>query len=438
MSETKQSPITCWLDRSSASVFSFYVMTCAFTTYFCMYAFRKPFTAAEYTDIGMIGPFDYKTVLVISQIIGYTLSKYIGIKVCSEIKRNQRAFTLVLLILIAEAALFLFAVLPTNFKIFAIFFTGLPLGMVWGIAVLYLEGRTLSEILLAGLSCSYIVSSGVVKDVGRWLMSSYNVTEFWMPFMTGLVFLPLFFLSVWLLNQTPNPTEIDEDERVKRQPMDAQQRWKFFITYLPGIVMLLVAYFFITAYRDIRDVYGIEVFTTLGYGETPAIFTRTELPIAFGIMVVYSALSCIHDNRRGLIALYGIMVFGTMLMGISTLLFQADYIDGIWWMILIGFGAYLAYVPYGSILFDRTIASTHFVGTAVFAIYMADAFGYTGSVSIQMYQNLVAVAEVDWKRFLIGFTYVLAVVATVLQGMALMYFLQKSEEPVLEVEEQPA
>ena len=60
-------------------------------------------------------------------------------------------------------------------------------------------------------------------------------------------------------------------------------------------------------------------------------------------------------------------------MGISTRLRQNDVSNGSECMILIGLGAYLAYVPYGSVLFDRIIAHTKFIRTAVFAIYVADA-----------------------------------------------------------------
>ena len=43
------------------------------------------------------------------------------------------------------------------------FFNGLPLGMIGGLVVRYLEGRRASELLLAALSCSFIVASGAVK-----------------------------------------------------------------------------------------------------------------------------------------------------------------------------------------------------------------------------------------------------------------------------------
>ena len=67
---------------------------------------------------------------------------------------------LVGLILAAEAALLIFGLVPPHWKVLAIFLNGLPLGMIWGLVVWYLEGRRTSEILLAALSCSFIVSSG--------------------------------------------------------------------------------------------------------------------------------------------------------------------------------------------------------------------------------------------------------------------------------------
>ena len=76
-----------------------------------------------------------------------------------------------MLIAVAMAALAVYGALPGDWKVVAIFFNGLPLGLVWGLVVRYLEGRRSSELLLAGLSCSFIVSSGIVKDIGRAVMN---------------------------------------------------------------------------------------------------------------------------------------------------------------------------------------------------------------------------------------------------------------------------
>ncbi|MGB0647936.1 MAG: DUF5690 family protein, partial [Bradymonadia bacterium] len=42
------------------------------------------------------------------------------------------------------------------------------------------------------------------------------------------------------------------------------------------------------------------------------------------------------------------------------------------------------------ILFERLMAYTRFAGTAVFAIYLADAAGYTGSIILQVGKDVFA------------------------------------------------
>src|SRR5438045_1004551 len=98
--------LTPWLELAPAPVFAAYAIVAAFSTYFCMYAFRKPFAAAKFEGEFFLGTtVTLKTAIVISQIVGYALSKYIGIKVCSEVTPGRRAATLVTLIVWAELAL---------------------------------------------------------------------------------------------------------------------------------------------------------------------------------------------------------------------------------------------------------------------------------------------------------------------------------------------
>ncbi len=420
----RQSRLTRWLASQPVPVFMTFTVVSAFSTYFCMYAFRKPFSAATYEGLQFRGTeLDLKTVFVVSQIVGYALSKVIGVKICSEVTRGNRIRMLVSMILVAQFSLLLFAVLPNNLKVVAIFLNGLPLGLIWGLVVWYLEGRRTSEMLLAGLSCSFILASGVVKDIGRWLMNAHQIDQFWMPFATGAIFLPPFMLSVWLLNLVPQPTEEDVLARVERQTMDGDQRWQFIKKFLPGLLMLLIAYFFLTAYRDFRDNFGVEIFQQLGYGEQEtAIFTRSELCVAFGVLGALAMLSLIKDNRRGLIGAFVIMAFGAALMGVGTLLRDTGHISGLTWMILCGLGSYLAYVPFGSVLFDRLIASTRSVGTAVFAIYVADSIGYGGAISVLLSKDLIAgdMARLDFFRYL---TYFMSVLGVVLLVASCCYFL---------------
>ncbi len=439
--------VKVWLEKAPSVVFVVYAIVAAFSTYFCMYAFRKAFAASKFegqlfwgTMVGL------KTAIVISQILGYALSKFIGIKVCSEAAPGKRAIALVGLIVWAQAALILYGLLPNNLKVIAIFLNGLPLGMVWGLVVWYLEGRRTSELLLAGLSCSYIISSGIVKDIGRavlegaaagwwshvpfigaWIGSHLaKVSEGWMPAVVGFHFLPFFFLSVWLLNQLPGPTAGDVAERAARKPMLAADRLAFVKRFLFGMVTLCLGYFFLTAYRDFRDNYQVEVLEGLGYSyaKNKAIISKTELLVAFGVMGALALLNLIKDNRRALIGAFAVMASGTAILGISTLMLDLKLINGFWWMTLTGLGSYLAYVPFGTVLFDRLIALTRTAGTAVFAIYVADAIGYTGSVGVQLFKDL-AQSNLSRLGFFKGFTYFMSVLGVVCLVSSCLYFLRQ-------------
>ena len=119
---------TAFLNTAPRPIFVAYAILATFCTYFCMYAFRKPFAAATFEGALFLGTqVELKTAIVISQIIGYAISKYIGIKVCSEVTPGRRAAMLIGLILWAQAALILYGMVPDNLKVVAIFLNGLPL-----------------------------------------------------------------------------------------------------------------------------------------------------------------------------------------------------------------------------------------------------------------------------------------------------------------------
>ncbi len=380
--------LTHWLAQAPQPVFVAFAIVAAFGTYFCMYAFRRPFAAAPFDGQRFLGgDIALKTAFVVSQILGYTASKYIGIKVCPEVRPGRRAWMLVVLIVLAEAALVLFAILPRDLKVVALFCNGLPLGMVWGLVVWHLEGRLTSELLLGGLACSYIVSSGAVKDVGRHLMAAHGVAEATMPMLVGLLFLPPFLLCVWMLSHLPPPTAADQSARAERGTMDGARRLAFCKALLLGLVLLLAARLLTTAFRDFRDNYGIELFAALGYHGDATLFTRSEVPVALGVMASLMLLNLIRGNRAGVVGAHVLMMIGLVLMALATLLLDAGVLNGFGWMILVGLGSYMAYVPHDSVIFDRIIASTRAPGTAVFAIYLADAVGYTGSIGLPLVKD---------------------------------------------------
>jgi uncharacterized protein DUF5690 len=397
----------------------------AFSTYFCMYAFRKPFAAASYGGEAWLG-LDLKTFFVTSQVVGYTLSKFLGIKWVSEVTRGGRLRMLIGLVLFSELALLGFATLPPAGKAAALFFNGLPLGMIWGLVVRYLEGRRASEWLLAALSCSFILASGAVKDVARWLMQ-LGVPVYWMPAATGCAFLLPLVVSASLLDRLPDPDAQDVALREERLPMYAAERRAFGRRFLPGLLLLVVVYLGLTAFRDFRDNYGVELFEELGYARETAIFSRTELPVAALVLGLLGASSLIRDRQRGLVAVFAVMTAGLALIGVATFGRGGGWLSGQAWMICIGLGGYLAYVPFSSFLFDRIMAATRFHGTAVFAVNLADAVGYTGSVGLLLFKDLVARGE-SRLAFFETWSYALSIGGSCGLALAGHYFWRQARQ----------
>ena len=415
------------LNQSTALTFSSYAIIAAFGTYFSMYAFRKPFAAGTYEAFEKIalpwgGFIAYKTLLIITQVLGYCLSKFIGIKVISELPPASRALGIVTCIAIAWGALLLFPVVPAPYNIVCLFVNGLPLGMVWGLTFGFLEGRRFSEVLGVGLSASYIVASGAVKGVGTWLITQ-GVPELWMPFATGAIFVIPMGIFVYLLACLPPPSEEDIALRSERAPMDGPARLAFFKQYWIGLTALTTLYITLTAYRDFRDNFSVEIWKALGYrkDEVSALLANTELVVTIGVLVLLALLMVIRDNRRALLAVHVIMLSGTALVGLSTLLFELKLIDAVSWMSLVGLGLYAAYVPFGCILFDRLIATVGAVGTAGFLIYLTDAFGYLGAVNLMLYRDL-GQPDLSWLTFFTKVSYLTSIICTALYLVSLSYF----------------
>lgn len=66
----------------------------AFAAYFSMYTFRKRFTAAQFADSPeWLSGHDYKSALVIAQVVGYALSNVIGVRLMAELDAKGRAGT---------------------------------------------------------------------------------------------------------------------------------------------------------------------------------------------------------------------------------------------------------------------------------------------------------------------------------------------------------
>ena len=414
------------LSHAHPAVFTAVAGLAGFSAYFSMYAFRKPFTAAAFVHVpGWPFALDYKVALVIAQVAGYAISKFLGVKFVSEIEPSRRAWAIIVLVALSWLALVAFALVPAPWNVLALFANGLPLGMIWGLVYGFMEGRRVSEVLASILCASFILSSGVVKSVGAWLIGTCHIGPFWMPAATGALFMPLLLVSAWVLGQLPPPGPRDEAERVRRAPMTARERGEFLRAYAPGLIAIIGAYVLLTAFRDYRDNFAAEIWTALGYGGEAGVFSASEAPVAFIALLAMAAVIAVRDNGRAMIVIHAMIAGGFVLLGVATLAFQAHVISPLVWMIAAGSGLYIAYNPINAVLFDRMVAASGQVATAGFLIYVADSSGYLGSVVLLLWRNF-GQASLDWLQFFIMGAYVTSVFGAVATAGAAVYFHRRS------------
>jgi hypothetical protein len=412
-----------WLSKTSSLNFTVYCIIAAFTTYFCMYAFRRPFSVGTYEGYFLWG-LDYKTILIIAQVLGYMTSKFIGIRVVASMAANKRIIVLILLITIGWFWLFIFGLYPYPYGYIFLFFNGLPLGMVWGIVFSFLEGRKVTEALAAGLSASFILSSGAVKSTGKWLILQFGISETWMPFLTGLVYIIPLMIGIWMLSKIPPPTKAEEVERSKREPMTRSDRLKMLKANSSILLIMIIVYCFLTAYRDFRDNFAADMWIELGFSGSSRIFTLTEIPVAFFTLILLGTLFKIKDNKNAVLINHFLISGSIILIWLSSILLKKSVINPVMWAVLTGTGVYMAYVPFNSILFDRIVALLRFKGNAGFLIYLADSVGYFGSILVLFTKSFFA-SKISAYKFIIDLSINYSLIAAFLILLSAYIFFRR-------------
>lgn len=400
----------------------------AFGTYFCMYAFRKPFNSGLYEGLNLWG-INYKTILIISQVLGYMLSKFLGIKVISELKTNQRILLIISLILIAEFALILFGITSFPYNFVFMFINGLPLGMVWGVIFSFLEGRRITEFISVGLSINLVMGSGILKTIYLTIRELTNISEFWMPAFIGLVFLPIFMIFVWMLAKIPSPSIRDLHQRTQRHPMHREEKRKILNEYGFGFFAVVLIYMILTTIRDFRDNFAIEIWRELNVPFDKNTFSQTEIIIGIVVLGLLISVGFIKENRQAFAYIHALILTGILACGLSTWLFQEGRISAFDWMILLGISFFLPYLLIQTLYFERFIAHFKLTANAGFFVYICDSMGYLGSVILLFYREFF-IKDLSWLTILINLSYLVFGLSLVLWVISVWFFTEKRNRMV--------
>jgi hypothetical protein len=122
-----------------------------------------------------------------------------------------------------------------------------------------------------------------------------------------------------------------------------------------------------------------------------------------------------------------VIVAGFLIAGISSALFLAGSIPGVLWMQLASLGLYMGYIPFNCIYFERLIAAFKITGNVGFLIYIADAWGYLGSMLVMLTKEIVGL-QLTWTQFYPTSVVIFSGIGVLTTIFSLIYFNRKYTE----------
>jgi Family of unknown function (DUF5690) len=429
-------------DRESAKSLPWpettWAIIAAFGAYFSIYAFRKPFTSATYSDYSLFASFvtdagdaiPFKQAAVTAQMMGYMVAKFLGIRILSELPHEKRATRFLNLIILSWGTWIAFALIPPPWNISFVFLNGLSQGMMFGLVLAFLEGRRMTELLVAGLCASFIVADGVVKSLGTVLLNR-GISEFWMPATAGLIFLPLALFFVWMLRQIREPTILDKSLRSPRVPMTLADRWHMLRKHAPGLACIVTMYFLVTILRSMRADFAPEIWRGLGEATPPSIYSRSELWVAGAVMLSVGLGFLIHDNRVAFFSAMVMAACGWCLVLFSVTAIRQQWISPFVFMVLLGIGLYIPYVIAHTTIFERLIAMTRDKANMGFLLYVADSIGYLGYVMVVLFKGRLSTADFAQRYLSISLTISWIAIAAI--AFATLFFARVKVEPASDI-----
>jgi hypothetical protein len=395
----------------------------SFATYFCMYGFRKPFSATTFDGEKAFG-ISFKSALVVAQTFGYMTAKFIGIRFISEINRSKRAFYIITLIGAAHLSLLLLALLPKPWNVFFLFTNGLSLGLIWGLVFSFIEGRKFTDFLALVLSTNFIFSSGVAKTLGRTCIDYWKIPEIFTPFVAGFLYVPLLLLAVWMLTKIPPPSAEESASRGLRVAMNGKERAALLARFLTGLIAITIINLLLTILRDLKDNYAVEILRIVKPGFNPAIFTQMETIAAVAVLVLLLLLTGFKNHFKSIAAHHLAIGAGLCIMLASAWMLQQRLSDPVMNLVFYTIGLYVCYNTLQCLFLDRFIAAFKVKGNIGFFFYFMDAVGYLGSCFIIVNKEILS-PRVNWLSYFLKVSFILGIVGLTCILVSWIYFSKK-------------
>lgn len=363
----------------------------ALLSYSLVYALRKPYTAASFEGLTFMGS-DYKVAVTTIQILGYVIAKFFGIKIISELKKENRFRFFVGSAILAELALVGFGLLEAPYNVAAMFVNGLSLGCMWGVIFSFIEGRKVTDILASLLGVSMVFSSGVAKSFGLFAMNEMQIDQFWMPAVIGGFALPLLVFMGYMLKRLPQPTAEDIALRNERVVLDGKGRVALFRKYAPILTLLFIGNFMLLVLRDIKEDFLVNILDMSN--QSSWLFARIDTIVTLIILGIFALFAFFRSNIRALLWLITLVIAGCLTMTYVSFHYETLDLKPVT-LFIQSLSLYIAYLTFQTIFFDRFIACFRIKGNVEFFIALIDFIGYLGTVTLLSTKEFLNI-ELEW------------------------------------------
>lgn len=364
----------------------------ALLSYSLVYALRKPYTAASFEGLTFMGS-DYKVAVTTIQILGYVIAKFFGIKIISELKKENRFRFFVGSAILAELALVGFGLLEAPYNVAAMFVNGLSLGCMWGVIFSFIESRKVTDILASLLGVSMVFSSGVAKSFGLFAMNEMQIDQFWMPAVIGGFALPLLVFMGYMLKRLPQPTAEDIALRNERVVLDGKGRVALFRKYAPILTLLFIGNFMLLVLRDIKEDFLVNILDMSN--QSSWLFARIDTIVTLIILGIFALFAFFRSNIRALLWLMTLVIAGCLTMTYVSFHYETLNLKPVTWLFIQSLSLYIAYLTFQTIFFDRFIACFRIKGNVGFFIALIDFIGYLGTVTLLSTKEFLNI-ELEW------------------------------------------
>jgi hypothetical protein len=182
---------------------------------------------------------------------------------------------------------------------------------------------------------------------------------------------------------------------------------------------VVFAYSVFTIVRDFVEDFANELWIETGYQNNAGIFAQTSTIIALVVLAIVGSFFLIKNNFTAFKMAHYLIISGLLLGATSTFLFHAHFITPVWWMLMATTGLYLAYLPFNCIYFERMLSAYKINANVGFVMYIADAFGYLGTVVVLLIKEFISI-EYSWVSFFSFLFYGAAISGVILIVMSLI------------------